>query len=360
MTSARSDSSACPMPSPLTAYSSAGHVAVLVVEDRADDALGKLELDVAELLARLVPGFALVRLRGAALHAERHAAVALAREGDHLLEVVELLELLLHAVEHLVLDLLRRGARPDRPWPSSTAPRSSGSSSWPSLVKLSVPPTPITRIRNSTMARWFSAHSVRLKDFIGRPASMASLRAASGSATRNPGAIFCTPAVTMSAPGGGPETSTSSLRYPCTVTRIRSTVPTGSLPARTHHPQRRLPIALRDRAGRDRRHRRVCRRVLGDQRGRRAERQALWARWASSRARYVRVCAAACGDSSRSTTSNVVVGRARQRGLEARLLERPRADPRARRRRSRARPRPRSRRPAGLRRRPGRPRTSWT
>ena len=90
-----------------------GHVAVLVVEDRADDAFGQLELDVAELLARLVPRLALVRLRGAAVDRDRHAAVALARIGLDLLEVVELLELLLHAVEHLVLDLLRRRARPD-------------------------------------------------------------------------------------------------------------------------------------------------------------------------------------------------------------------------------------------------------
>ena len=44
-----------------------GHVAELVVEDRADDAVGQLELDVAELLARLVPRLALVGVRGAAL-----------------------------------------------------------------------------------------------------------------------------------------------------------------------------------------------------------------------------------------------------------------------------------------------------
>ena len=90
-----------------------GHVAVFVVEDRADDAFGQLELDVAELLARLVPGFALIRVRGAALHRDRHAAVALARIGHDLLEVVELLELLLHPVEQLVLDLLRGRAGPD-------------------------------------------------------------------------------------------------------------------------------------------------------------------------------------------------------------------------------------------------------
>ena len=73
---------------------------------------GSSSSDVAELLARLVPGLPLVGFRGAALHRDRHAAVALARKGDDLLEVVELLELLLHAVEHLVLHLLRGGARP--------------------------------------------------------------------------------------------------------------------------------------------------------------------------------------------------------------------------------------------------------
>ena len=41
-----------------------------------------------------------------------------------------------------------------------------------------------------------------------------------------------------------------------------------------------------------------------------------------SRARKVRVCRAACGESSRSTTSKVCVGRARERRLVARRLER--------------------------------------
>jgi hypothetical protein len=46
-----------------------------------------------------------------------------------------------------------------------------GSSSWPSFLKPSTPPIMIARIRNSTVARWFSAHSVRLnEDFIVRPA----------------------------------------------------------------------------------------------------------------------------------------------------------------------------------------------
>ena len=73
---------------------------------------GSSSSKVAQLLARLVPGLLLLRLRGTAFHGDRHAAVALAREGDDLLEVVELLELLLHAVEQLVLHLLGRGAGP--------------------------------------------------------------------------------------------------------------------------------------------------------------------------------------------------------------------------------------------------------
>src|SRR4030095_2094496 len=89
-----------------------GYVAVLVIEDRPDDAFGKLAFDVIELLARLIPSLALVRFRRAAPHADRHAPEALARKRDDFLEMVELLELLLHAVEHLVLDLLGRGARP--------------------------------------------------------------------------------------------------------------------------------------------------------------------------------------------------------------------------------------------------------
>jgi hypothetical protein len=90
-----------------------GDVAELVVEDRPDDAVGQLELQVAELLARLVPGLALVGVRGAALDREQHAAVALAGVRLDLVEVVELLELLLHPVEQLVLHLLRGGAWPD-------------------------------------------------------------------------------------------------------------------------------------------------------------------------------------------------------------------------------------------------------
>ena len=88
------------------------HVAVLVIEDRTDDALGQLEAEVAQLLARLIPGLLLVGLGSTAFHGDRHAAIALARKGDHLFEVVQLLELLLHAIEQLVLHLLCSGAGP--------------------------------------------------------------------------------------------------------------------------------------------------------------------------------------------------------------------------------------------------------
>ena len=100
------------MPSPLTRVEQAVDVAVLVIEDRTDDALGQLESKVAQLLARLIPGLLLICLGRTAFHGDRHAAVALAREGDHFLEVVQLLELLLHAVEQLVLHLLCRCAGP--------------------------------------------------------------------------------------------------------------------------------------------------------------------------------------------------------------------------------------------------------
>ena len=108
-----------------------------------------------------------------------------------------------------------------------------GSSSWPSFVKPSTPPMPITRIRNSTMARWFSAHSVRLNDFIGRPASCRHRARSPGSATRNPGRHLLHA-------GGDDER-----RRPAARTRaprrcdsrglppaMSSTVPTGSAPAR--------------------------------------------------------------------------------------------------------------------------------
>jgi hypothetical protein len=56
--------------------------------------------------------FLLSLLRRAAIDRNGHSAIALSGERDHLLEVIELLELLLHAVEHLILHLLCRGAGP--------------------------------------------------------------------------------------------------------------------------------------------------------------------------------------------------------------------------------------------------------
>ena len=87
-------------------------IAVLIVEDWTDYTRGQIELDVAQLLACLVPGFQLIRFGSPSFHGDGHAAIALACKGGHLLEVVELLELFFHAVEHLVLHLLCSGAGP--------------------------------------------------------------------------------------------------------------------------------------------------------------------------------------------------------------------------------------------------------
>ena len=186
-------------------------IAVLVVEDRADDAFGQLELDVAELLARLVPRLALVRMRRAARHRDGHAAVALARIRLDLLEVVELLELLLHAVEHLVLDLLRGRAGPDH----DRRHRRHGE----------VRVFELAELREAEHAADGDREDQEEHDgaVVQRPFGeverlhraacfVSALRASPGSATRKPGAIFCTPAVTTSSPAVGPETSTSSLR----------------------------------------------------------------------------------------------------------------------------------------------------
>ena len=136
---------------------------------------------------------------------------------------------------------------------------------------------------------------------------MSSERTDESSATFNPGAIFCTPAVTMSAPAGGPETRTSSLRYPCTVTRISSTVPIGSAPARRTAHNAGCPwLCVIAGAG-------IA--ATGGPAGTVSAISVAVAPSGSlrgvagfSRARYVRVCAAACADSSRRTTSNVSSG----------------------------------------------------
>ena len=188
-----------------------GDVAILVVEDRADHAVGQLQLDVAELLARLVPGFALVFVRGAALDGDGHAAIALARVGLDLLEVIELLELLLHAVEHLVLDLLGRSARPH----DEGRHRRHGEVRVLELAQLgeAVPAADGDRQDDEQHHGAVAERPFGQVEGLHRDACLlATLPTAVGSATFNPGAIFCTPAVTTSSPAGGPDTSTTSLR----------------------------------------------------------------------------------------------------------------------------------------------------
>ena len=113
MSSAMSDSSAWPMPSPLTAYSRPYTSPNSSLKIGPTTPSGSSSLMSLNFLRAWYQASRWSALRGAAAHGDRHAAVALAREGHDLLEVVDLLELLLHAVEHLVLHLLRRGARPD-------------------------------------------------------------------------------------------------------------------------------------------------------------------------------------------------------------------------------------------------------
>ena len=134
-----------------------------------------------------------------------------------------------------------------------------------------------------------------------------SLRRESGSVTFNPGAIFCTPAVTTSAPAGGPETSASSLRYPCTTTLINSTVPAGSAPARrtTHSAGCPLDwvIALAGIAATE-----ISAAVSSAISVAVAPSGSGLGLTGFNRARYVRVCGAACCESSRRTTSKLWSG----------------------------------------------------
>ncbi|MNF56771.1 hypothetical protein D3C84_382720 [compost metagenome] len=189
------------------------HVAVLVVQDRADHAVRHLEAQVVEFLARLVPGLALVSLGGAAAHGERHASVALPRVGDHFLEVVDLLEFLLHAVEDLVLQLLGGGARPDDHG-------GHGGHGKVRILELTEPgETEGTGHRDNEEHEQddgaMAQRPVGEVEVVHRAACcvvFASTIAAPGSATFNPDVIFWIPAVTTNAPACGPETSTSSLR----------------------------------------------------------------------------------------------------------------------------------------------------
>ncbi len=188
-------------------------VAVLVVDDRSDDAIGQLQAQVVELLARLVPGLALGSAGRPALHGERHAPEALPREGDHLLEVIDLLEFLLHAIEHLVLHLLGGGARPD----DGCGHRRHREVRVLELAQLGEAQHAGDRDDEqheqddgAVLERPFGEVEVVHRATCG--VLLASASAALGSATFRPGAIFCTPAVTTWSPACGPDTITSSLR----------------------------------------------------------------------------------------------------------------------------------------------------
>src|SRR5262249_40390475 len=208
-----------------------GHVAVFVVEDWADDAVGQLELDVAELLARLVPRLALVRMRRAAAHGYRRTGEALPGVVLDLLEMVELLELLLHAVQPLVLHLLGGGARPDHD-------RRHRGHRKVRILELAEPAEAQHAAEHDREDQEQNNGAMverplrEIERFHRAACVMFSVRGASVSATRKRGAIFWTPAVTTNAPAGGPDTSTKSLRYPWTWTGTSSTVPAGSLPDR--------------------------------------------------------------------------------------------------------------------------------
>ena len=180
-----------------------------------------------------------------------------------------------------------------------------GSSSWPSRVKPNTPAMTMTRIRNKTMARWFSAHSVRLNDFIARPVSR-WVRGAGEERDLSSGAIFCTPAVTTSSPAGAGH------QHVVVAIAVHGDGEQADRSDRlvrlaTHDPHGRLALVLGDRGGRDgaaafwpagRSTTSVAVAPSGSGRGVAG----------FSRARNVRVCAAACGESSRSTTSNIWSG----------------------------------------------------
>jgi hypothetical protein len=87
-------------------------VGELVIEERSTHAFGELCSHVADLLARLVPRGVQRGLRRAALHPQREPAIALPGEAAHVVDVLDLLQLPLHAVEHLILHLSCAGAGP--------------------------------------------------------------------------------------------------------------------------------------------------------------------------------------------------------------------------------------------------------
>ena len=88
-----------------------------------------------------------------------------------------------------------------------------GSSSWPSFVKPSTPPMRDREDQEQHDGAVVQRPFGEVEGFHRAACFVSAVaRGAPGSATRKPGAIFCTPAVTTSSPAGGPDTSTSSLR----------------------------------------------------------------------------------------------------------------------------------------------------
>ena len=199
-------------------------IAVLVVEHRADNAFGQFAANVLELLARLVPGFALVLLRGAALHGDGHAAVALAGERRRPFRSCRVARTSSPCGSGLRPAPAARVAPGQATIAVIDGTEKFGSSSCPRRGNPIAPAMETMRIRNKTTARCSSAHWVRLKDFMARlAASSAAVASWSGSATTRPGDILWTPAVTTTVPSFGPDTSTASLRYPRTATGTSST-----------------------------------------------------------------------------------------------------------------------------------------
>ena len=89
-------------------------VAELVVEERTLHALRQGLLDVADLLARLIPQIGHVGRTGGILERHEHHGLAGLGVALQIIEVRQLLELLLDAVGDLLHGLQRRGAWPQR------------------------------------------------------------------------------------------------------------------------------------------------------------------------------------------------------------------------------------------------------
>ena len=189
-----------------------------------DEVLNRMEKKFEQLdhfekvktYARQGYGAMLITVVGGTSHADQQEAWYQARKKFSDIK----LELLLHAVQQLVLDLLRGRAGPD----DHRGHRRHGE----------VRVFELAELREAQHAADGNHHdqeehhgAVAERPFgeVERLHWAACLAAAPpaapGRATRKPGAIFCTPAVTTSAPAGNPDTSTSSLRYPCISTADR-------------------------------------------------------------------------------------------------------------------------------------------